>query len=163
MAERDRIDDLAAQWSRERPDLDFEVMATVARLLTVGALVGRRIDAWAAERGFDRGQGDVLLTLRRSGPPYRLSPSKLAESLLVSTGTMTNRLDRLEQRGLVRRLPNPDDRRALDIELTGEGRRLVDALVADHVANEEEMLSPLTQRERDQLVRITRKLLAHLS
>lgn len=104
----------------------------------------------------------MLFTLRRSGVPYRLSPSQLAESLLVTSGTMTNRLDRLEQRGLARRRANPRDRRGLDVELTEEGRRLVDDLVTEHVAHEQEMLAPLTERERDQLVRITRKLLAHL-
>lgn len=75
---------------------------------------------------------------------------------------MTNRLDRLEQRGRIRRLPNPNDRRALDIELTGEARELVDRLIGDHVANEQQMLEPLAQGERQQLVRITRKLLDHL-
>src|SRR5687768_12862524 len=98
MAERDRIDDLVAQWAVQRPDLDTDVMAVVGRLLAVGELIGRRLDRWAAEYGLDRGQGDVVFTLRRAGPPYRLSPSRLAASLLVTSGTMTHRLDRLEQR-----------------------------------------------------------------
>ena len=159
----DHLDALAAQWSTERPDLDVEVMATVGRLLAVGALIGRRLDAFAAQHDLDRGQGDVLFTLRRAGAPYRLSPTTLAESLLVTSGTMTNRLDRLEKRGLIRRLPNPNDRRALDIELTDEARELVDRLIGEHVANEQQMLEPLSESERKQLVRITRKLLAHLS
>jgi DNA-binding MarR family transcriptional regulator len=160
---RDRIDALIAQWSAERPDLDVEVMAVVGRLLAVGGLIGRHLDAAAAPYGLDRGQGDVLFTLRRAGAPYRLSPSALAESLLVTSGTMTPRLDRLEQRGLVRRVDNPRDRRGRDVELTDEGRRLTDELVARHVANEQAMLAPLSARERAALVRITRKLLAHLS
>lgn len=159
----DRLDQLAAQWAAERPDLDHEVMATVGRLLTLGTLIGRRLDATAAEHGLDRGQGDVLFTLRRAGAPYRLAPSQLTASLLVTSGTMTNRLDRLEQRGLVRRRPNPEDRRGLDVELTEEGRELVDRLVGEHVAGEQDMLAPLSATERAQLVRITRKLLAHLS
>lgn len=163
MDDPDRLDALAAQWADERPDLDVEVMATVGRLLAVGALIGRRLDAFAARHGLDRGQGDVLFTLRRAGRPYRLSPTALAESLLVSSGTMTNRLDRLEQRGLIRRLPNPADRRALDIELTETARELVDRLIGEHVANEQQILEPLSESERRQLVRITRKLLAHLS
>ncbi len=138
-------------------------MATVGRLLAVGTLIGRRLDAFAARHDLDRGQGDVLFTLRRAGPPYRLSPTTLAESLLVTSGTMTNRLDRLEKRGLIRRLPNPKDRRALDIELTDQARELVDRLIGEHVANEQQMLEPLSESERRQLVRITRKLLAHLS
>ena len=158
----DRIDVLAGQWAAERPDLDVETMALVARLLHVARLAGRRIDALAAEHGVNRGEGDVMFTLRRAGPPYRLSPSRLADSLLVATGTMTNRLDRLEERGLVRRIPNPEDRRSLDVELTAEGRRVVDRVVTLHVQNEQEMLVPLSDRERDQLARLTRKLLAHL-
>ncbi len=163
MPERDRIDELVAQWGRERPDLDTEVMAVVGRLLAVAELIGRRLESFASEHGLDRGQGDVLFTLRRAGAPYRLSPSRLVESLLVTSGTMTNRLDRLEQRGLIRRQPNPHDRRGMDVELTDEGLRLVDALVGEHVANEQEMLAPLSAREREQLVRVTRKLLSHLA
>jgi DNA-binding MarR family transcriptional regulator len=159
----DRIDELVAQWRSERPDLDVDVMAVVARLLAVGALVGRRLDEFAARHGLDRGQGDVLFTLRRAGAPYRLSPSRLAQSLLVTSGTMTNRLDRLEERGLVERVANPSDRRGLDVQLTTAGLRLADGLVAEHVANEQQMLEPLSERERADLVRITRKLLAHLA
>ena len=162
MADRDRIDDLVDQWSRERPDIDAGVMATVGRLLAVGLLVARRLDGFAAEHGLDRGQGDVVFTLRRSGKPYRLSPSQLADSLLVTSGTMTNRLDRLEERGLIERLPNPNDRRGLDVRLTARGVRLADDLVGEHVENEKQMLAPLNAREREQLERITRKLLAHL-
>ena len=162
MSAPDRVDRLVSQWKDERPDLDLETMAVVARLLHVARLAALRIDAFAAERGINRGEGDVLFTLRRAGAPYRLSPSQLAASLLVATGTMTNRLDGLEERGLIRRIPNPDDRRSLEVELTAEGRRLVDEAVTAHVANEQQMLEPLSDRERGQLARITRKLLAHL-
>ncbi len=158
----DRIDELVAQWRRERPDLDTAVMAEVGRLLVLARLIERRLDAGAAEFGVHRSEGDVLFTLRRAGPPYRLSPTALSGALLVSTGTMTNRLDRLEARGLVRRRPNPDDRRGLVIELTDAGRTLVDEAVEVHVAREEEMLAGLDARERAQLARLTRKLLAHL-
>jgi DNA-binding MarR family transcriptional regulator len=104
----------------------------------------------------------VLFTLRRAGSPFRLSPTKLAASLLITSGTMTNRLDRLETRGLIRRLPNPNDRRSLDVELTAEGKRLVDEAIGAHVANEREMLSVLNNRDRADLARITRKLIEHL-
>jgi len=159
----DRIDQLIGQWAEQRPDLETGVMAEVARLLLVARLMDQRIGALARGYGLAPGEGDVLLTLRRAGPPFRLSPSRMSESLLVTSGTMTNRLDRLEQRGLVRRSPNPDDRRGLDVELTPEARRLVDAALVEHVANENEMLAPLTTREREQLQRTLRKLLAHLS
>jgi DNA-binding MarR family transcriptional regulator len=115
-----------------------------------------------ASTGYKVGEADVLLTLRRSGDPYRLSPTALADSLLISTGAMTNRLDRLEARGLVKREPHPSDRRSLEIALTTKGRKLVDDVVAGHVENERRMLSPLNDEEREQLTRILRKLLAHL-
>ena len=161
--QQDRIDELVAQWSAERPDLDTDVMAIVARYLAVAALINRGLDEFAAEHGLDRGQGDVLLTLRRAGKPYRLSPSGLTDSLLVTSGTMTNRLDRLQAMGLVERRPNPHDRRGMDVQLTRRGLALTEKLVGRHVANEERMLEPLTAREREQLVQTTRKLFAHLS
>jgi DNA-binding MarR family transcriptional regulator len=163
MADRDKLDELIDQWRVERPDLEPEVMATVGRVLTVAALIDRRLGAAAAEHGLDRGQGDVLFSLRRSGKPYRLSPSELVASMLVTSGTMTNRLDRLEAKGLIERRPNPEDRRGMDVQLTAKGLRLVDGLITEHVANEEEMLSSLGARDRDQLDRILRKLLAGLS
>ncbi len=159
----DRIDELVAQWAGERPDLDVRVMAEVARLLTVARLLDEGLAATAAAHGLNRGEGDVLFTLRRAGPPYRLSPSRLAAAALVTTGTMTNRLDRLEARGLIRRLPNADDRRGLDVALTDEARRLVDDAVEQHLDNEEAMLAGLSRRERDELQRLLRKLLRHLS
>lgn len=163
MADRDRLDDLIEQWEVERPDLDSRVMATVGRVLTVAALIERRLGAAAGEHGLDLGQGDVLFTLRRSGKPYRLSPSELVASTLVTSGTMTNRLDRLEDRGLIERRPNPEDRRGMDVQLTPRGLRLVEKLITEHVANEEKMLASLGTRDRDQLDRILRKLLAGLS
>ena len=158
----DRLDALAGQWKAVRPDLDAAVMADVARVLHVARLMAGRLAARAAAVGLQTGEGDVLFTLFRAGPLHRLSPTALAASTLVATGTMTNRLDKLEARGLVRRLPNPDDRRGLAIELTKEGRDLVDRLVGEHVDDEREMLSALGDRERAQLAAIMRKLLAHL-
>lgn len=163
MDENDRIDALVGQWAGERPDLDLDTMALIARLGRAAQLVNGRIDQLAAEYGVHRGEGDVLFTLRRSGPPYRLSPTRLANALLVTTGTMTNRLDRLEKRGLIVRVPNPDDRRSLDVELTPEGKRQVDEAVTKHGANEQEMLAPLSKRDRADLDRVTRKLIAHLT
>jgi DNA-binding MarR family transcriptional regulator len=162
MSDPDRLDTLVAQWNAVRPDLEVGVMAEVARILLVARLIGGRLAAKAADFELQVGEADVLFTLFRAGPPHRLSPTRLADSTLVTTGTMTNRLDNLEQRDLVRRVPNPQDRRGLMVELTGEGRHLVDSLVGEHVAHEEQMLSALTGREREQLTRILRKLLEHL-
>lgn len=158
--DRDRIDELVEQWRGERPDLDLDTMATVARFLAVAQRWLAELETFAGQYGIDRGQGDVLFTLRRAGPPYRLSPSRLAQYTLVSSGTMTNRLDRLEALGLVERIANPEDRRGMDVALTAQGLALVDEAVTNHVANEQRMLAPLTAREREQLVRLTRKLLA---
>ena len=163
MPEHDKLDELIEQWRREKPDLDPGVMASVGRILAVAAQIDQRLSASAAENGLDRGQGDVLFTLRRSGAPYRLSPSELVSSLLVTSGTMTNRLDRLEARGLIERVANPEDRRGMNVQLTAKGRRLVDRAVPEHIAGEERMLSGLTKRDREQLDRIMRKLLAHLA
>ena len=163
MDDPDQLDALVAQWHAVRPDLDVGVMAEVARLLHLSRVIADRLTAKAAEHDLQVGEADVLFTLFRAGPPNRLSPTRLADSTLVTTGTMTNRLDKLEARGLVRRIPNPEDRRGLSIELTQAGHDLVDGLVAEHVANEEQMLSGLSGREREQLSKLTRKLLTHLT
>ena len=133
-------------------------MALVARLLTAAAVFDEAIGELAREYGVDRGQGDVLFTLRRAGRPYRLSPSALARATLVTSGTMTNRLDRLEQLGLVERVPHPVDRRGMDVQLTRRGVRLAEEAVTRHVAREEELLAPLSARDRAQLDRLLRKL-----
>jgi DNA-binding MarR family transcriptional regulator len=160
---RASIDELVGQWAEERPDLDLDAMATVARLLHLGALVSSELEARAAEYGVLVSEADILFTLRRAGPPYRLLPSKLSESLLVSSGTLTNRLDRLEAKGLVERQPNPDDRRSVEVALTDSGRRLADEAVTEHVENEKRMLSALSERERAALDRLTAKLIGHLA
>jgi DNA-binding MarR family transcriptional regulator len=159
MAERLPVDELVGQWRAERPDLDLDAMATVARLLLVGAAVQHELAERAAGYGVQVPEADILFTLRRSGPPYRLLPSKLSESLLVSSGTLTNRLDRLEAKGLVERRPNPDDRRSVEVALTERGRELADEAVTEHVENETRMLAPLTKAERRTLDELTSKLL----
>ncbi|MGZ5334051.1 MAG: MarR family winged helix-turn-helix transcriptional regulator [Solirubrobacterales bacterium] len=154
----DRVAALVEQWRAERPGLDLDTMRLAARVMLAGQTIDAGVSSLAREYGLTRGEGDVVFALRRSGPPYRLSPSRLAESLLVATGTMTNRLDRLEQKGLVERSPNPSDRRGFDVALTHRGRELADEAVVRHVANEAEMLAPLTKAERAELERLLRKL-----
>jgi DNA-binding MarR family transcriptional regulator len=161
--EHDRVDDLMDQWRAERPDLDPAPMATWGRIGRIYLLVTGEIDAVMAAHGLERGLFDVLATLRRSGPPHRLSPSALAAATLVTTGGMTARLDRLEREGLVERLPDPGDRRAVQVQLTDAGRERVDACLTEHVANEERLLTALSARDRAQLDRLARKLLAGLA
>ncbi|HEX6116383.1 MAG TPA: MarR family transcriptional regulator [Solirubrobacterales bacterium] len=163
MAQASSIDELVGQWRAERPDLDLDAMATVARLLHLGAAVRRELGALAAEYDVLVPEADILFTLRRSGPPYRLLPSELSEALLVSSGTLTNRLDRLESKGLVERHPNPDDRRSVEVALTEPGRRLADEAVTAHVENERRMLAALSPPERKALDELTSKLLAGLA
>jgi DNA-binding MarR family transcriptional regulator len=161
--ELDGVGRLVNQWADEMPDLDLQTMATVARLLNVATRIQGRLATFAAGYGLSIPEADVVFTLRRAGAPHRLSPSAIAEALLVPSGTMTNRLDRLEGQGLIERLPHPTDRRSMEVQLTDRGRELVDEAVTAHVANEQRMLAPLSERERATLDRLTSKLLRHLA
>jgi DNA-binding MarR family transcriptional regulator len=115
-----------------------------------------------AEAGLQPGEFDVLATLRRSGEPYMLSPTHLYETVMISSGGMTNRLDRLERAGLVERRPDPNDRRGKLIALTDAGKRVIDETIDRHVANEERILSVLTPAEQKKLNALLRKLIAGL-
>jgi DNA-binding MarR family transcriptional regulator len=159
----DEIQRLVEQWAPERPDLDLEAMATAARLLQLGRLLNEVVGELGAEHGLQPSEGDVLFTLRRSGSPYRLSPSAISDSLLVSSGTLTSRLDRLERKGLVKRVPHPRDRRSVEVELTPRALKLVDEVVTVHVRNEQRILATLSERERASLDRATSKLIARIA
>jgi DNA-binding MarR family transcriptional regulator len=163
MSESERVDELVAQWRAQRPDLDLDAMATVARILRLAGELRRRLDASAARYDVLVSEADVLFTLRRAGDPYRLLPSELSASLLVSSGTLTNRLDRLEGKGLIERRPNPDDRRSVEVGLTKRGLELTEEAVTEHVASEQRMLAGLSDRERQTLDRLTAKLLDHVA
>lgn len=156
----DPVDHLVAQWSRQRPDLAFDAMATIGRLGRLSVVAGRAIEAVFLEHGIGTGEFDVLAALRRAGDPFTLGPTALSRTLMLSPAGMTGRLDRLESAGLVERRPDPADRRASLVVLTRRGHELVDAAVADHVANEERILSVLSPTERTALDRALRKLLA---
>ena len=158
----DPIDALVGQWATQHPSLDTTTMARAARLLEVARVMERRIAAYAATAGVDLAEGDILFTLRRSGPPFRLTPSEISAALLVSSGTLTNRLDRLERKGFLRRIPHPTDRRSTTVELTPSAVEALDIAIFTHVENERQMLSTLSDREQQQLDRLLRKLLHHL-
>ena len=159
MPERDVVDELIAQWERERTDLDFSAMATIGRMGRVMALVGASIEDVFGRHGLTVADFDVLAALRRAGEPFVLRPTDISRQLMLSPAGMTNRLDRLAAAGLVDRSPDPDDRRSWLIQLSDEGRRRVDAAVADHVANEERLLEPLTAAQRKALDGALRTLL----
>ncbi len=158
----DHIEETITAWRRERPGLDLSGMAVVARFLRVAHRFEEAQDEFFSALGLKPGWLDVLAALRRAGDPYRLTPTRLSEEALISTAGMTNRLDRLEQAGLVARLPDPDDRRGILVELTAEGRELVDSAVDAHRGLSKRLLGSLEGGERDELDRLLRKLLQPL-
>lgn len=144
----DVIDELLAQWRRERPDLDVTPMGTIGRLNRFMILAGNEIEATLEQHGLSVADFDVLATLRRLGEPYVATPTLLTRSVMLSPSGMTARLDRLERIGYLERTGNPDDRRSFLVELTEAGRERVDAAVADHLATEARLLSALNDRQR---------------
>lgn len=153
------VDKILEQWQRERPDLDvspMEVMGCIPRLVKH---LDRSIQETVSEFGINPGDFDVLATLRRSGPPYQLSPTDLFNTLMVSSGTMTHRVDRLEQADLVKRIPEPRDRRGMLIQLTDRGFNTIEKAVEAHVANGHRLLSVLDEAERKILAQLLHKLL----
>ncbi len=156
---RDDVDVLVSAWQRERPDLDVAPLQVLSRVTRLAHHLDQaRRQAFAAHE-LDTWEFDVLAALRRAGAPYALSPGRLGTQTLVTSGTMTNRIDRLEARGLVQREPDPDDRRGVRVVLTPEGRSQVDAALQDLVAREHDLLSALDSREQDALATLLRSLL----
>jgi DNA-binding MarR family transcriptional regulator len=159
----DRADTAVEQWRRERPDLPSLPMALLGRLSEAAERVMRdHMNPLFAEAGLQPGEFDVLATLRRAGEPYMLSPTRLYEALMISSGGMTARLDRLERAGLTERHPDPSDRRGKLIALTAHGREIVDATLTKHVANEQKLLAALSQTEQEKLNQLLKKLIAAL-
>lgn len=158
----DAVDRIQAQWRRERPDLDPSPMGIFGRLSRITATARPAIDAVLARHELNSWSFDVLATLRRAGPPFRLSPGDLLASCMVTSGTMTHRIDQLEKAGLVLRRANPDDRRSVLIGLTEAGLSRVDAVVGEHLANEERLLAALDPAERRVLEGALRQFLAAL-
>ena len=159
----DRADVAIKQWAHERPDLPALPMAVLGRLSEAAERVMRdHFNPLFADAGLQPGEFDVLATLRRSGAPYMLSPTRLYEAAMISSGGMTNRIDRLERAGLIERRPDPNDRRGKLIALTATGRRVIDETITRHVANEQRLLSVLTTAEQEKLNALLRKLIAGL-
>jgi DNA-binding MarR family transcriptional regulator len=157
LADEDIVDQLLRDWARERPDLDVSAMAVVGRLLHLGGLLQARAGERLREHGIGYTELDVLATLRRSGAPYRLSPTALRKSVLLTSGAMTACLNRLEQRGLISRTPDEADRRSLVAMLTDRGVQLIDQAVASHFSAAERTVSGLDRNERAELAHLLRK------
>jgi DNA-binding MarR family transcriptional regulator len=158
---RDHVDQVRAAWAREWPDLDTSPIDVIARTGRLARYFDNALDRVFASYGLRREQWDVLASLRRAGPPYRASPTDLYQGLMRTSGAMSHRLRRLESAGLIRRVPAADDARSLLVELTEEGHRLVDEIAPRHVANERQLLGPLTDSERQVLADLLAKLLVH--
>jgi DNA-binding MarR family transcriptional regulator len=159
---RDEVDDLVAAWLAERPDLDVGPLQVLSRVSRLARHTDRARRAAFAAHGLEPWSFDVLAALRRQGPPYQLSPGGLLHTTLVSSGTMTNRIDRLEQAGLVRRDPDPQDKRGVLVTLTAAGQQRVDAALADLLQAERSLLAALPAESRGVLAGLLRILLAPL-
>jgi len=154
----DHVEQRRRQWSRELPDVDTVGMAVLGRLRWITLQVRPAIEAVFARHGLDSGEFDVVATLLRCGPPYRLRPTELFKSLMISSGGLTDRLARLEAAGLVRRIASDADARSLLVELTTSGRKRAEAAFREDMALEKQLLNGLTSDERAVLGRLLAKL-----
>ncbi|QEI05391.1 MarR family transcriptional regulator [Pigmentiphaga aceris] len=141
---RDAVDLILEQWQRERPDLDASPMGPIGRIKRCAALLDQRLESGFAQFDLSMWEFDMLATLRRAGAPHCLSPTALFSTLMVTSGTMTHRLKRLEMRGLIARVSNEQDARSLLVQLTDAGLVLIDRAVEAHVENEHNLLSSLS-------------------
>lgn len=157
---RDDVDALVASWRAERPDLDVEPLQVLSRVSRLARHLDRARRFAFARHGLQIWGFDVLSALRRQGPPYQLTPGTLLRATLVTSGTMTNRIDRLAAAGLVSRQPDPQDKRGVLVTLTAAGRAAADAALADLLLSERELLAGLSAAQRRELANLLRILLA---
>ncbi|MEO1063806.1 MAG: MarR family transcriptional regulator [Actinomycetota bacterium] len=154
----DHVDHIIEQWARERPDVDVSAIAVIGRISRIEQRLQPLLSRVFARHGLAWWEYDVLAALRRTGPPFELTAGQLWSSLMLTSGAITNRLDRLEGRGLVERLRDPEDARRVLARLTDAGRATIDDALVDHAANETHLLASLSDRDRATLVRLLRKL-----
>lgn len=159
MPTTDLVDLVISQWSTECPTQDFAAMAVITRIFRLNAFATRNVNRSFRRHNLHQGEFDVLATLYRTGAPHAMNPQKLVDALLLTSGAMTNRLDRLEQAGLLVRNPNPDDRRGIIVSLTAEGLRVIKLVLKDYLKDLGELLDPLSATERKQLAGLLKKLL----
>ncbi|MFD1828489.1 MULTISPECIES: MarR family winged helix-turn-helix transcriptional regulator [Streptomyces] len=157
---QDEVDRLVAAWRRERPDLDVGPLEVLSRVSRLARHLDRARRIAFAEHGLEPWEFDVLTALRRAGTPYQLSPGQLLTQTLVTSGTMTNRIDRLAKKGLVERLPDPSDRRGVLVRLTESGRDHADRALAGLLEQERAILARLSPDRRDELAGLLRQLTA---
>jgi DNA-binding MarR family transcriptional regulator len=155
---QDEVDRLVEAWERERPDLDVAPLQVLSRITRLARHLDRARGAAFSAHNLEAWEFDVLAALRRAGSPYVLSPGRLLDRTLVTSGTMTNRIDRLQASGLVERLPDPADRRGVHVRLTPVGKDRVDGALADLLEHERRILEILTPAQRDRLADLLRTL-----
>ncbi|MDK9779062.1 MULTISPECIES: MarR family winged helix-turn-helix transcriptional regulator [unclassified Vibrio] len=155
----DAIDRVVTQWAKEKPDLDTEPMAIMGRLMRIAKHMENHVAEVHKRYDLKMGEFDVLATLRRSGEPYRLTPSELISSMMLTSGAMTNRLDKLEKKGLIDREHSKEDRRSVAVQLTSKGFELIDALIEQHLQAQHELMGSLTSDERGQVNQALKLLL----
>jgi DNA-binding MarR family transcriptional regulator len=156
------VDDILSQWQQARPDLDPTPIALFGIIARVHLISKPRINRTLREFGLTREMFDVLATLRRSGPPYRLTPTQLSRSLVLTGPGMTNRLDRLEEAGLVLRTPDSRDRRSVHISLTSEGFKLIEEVTPQLADNERHLITAFDPDKARQLISLLEELAAHM-
>lgn len=154
----DHVDEIIAQWNRERPEVDVSGMAVIGRLTRLERVIRPRLNTVFARHDLESWEFDVLATLLRNGEPHQLTPGQLLESMMITSGAMTNRIDRLEERGFVKRVSSPTDGRQVLVTLTRKGTKKLDVVLLDHAANELDILSALDPDQRAQLVELLRVL-----
>jgi DNA-binding MarR family transcriptional regulator len=152
----DIIDTIIDDWKRELPDLDPSGMAIAGRIVVAAAMIQRGVDRVLERSGLSQWAFDVLATLRRKGEPYQLSPTELAHSTMLSSAAMVNRLDRLESRGLIKRLPNPVDRRGIIVQLTSLGKSSIEQALPERFAEAQRIAAILSVTEQKELGRLLR-------
>ena len=157
---RDEVDRLVEAWQRERADLDLGPMEVLSRVTRLGHHLDRARRQAFTEHAIESWEFDVLAALRRAGAPYELSPGRLLKETLVTSGTMTNRVDRLAARGLVERRPDPHDRRGVLVRLTPAGRRTVDGALEGLLRRERDLLAGLDATDQKRLAGLLRSLVA---
>jgi len=155
----DKIDKIITQWHKERPDLDVTSMALIGRFKRISQYLTQEMTNTFSKHGLNLANFDVLATLRRSGPSYALSPNDLIGSTMVTSGTMTNRIDQLVKAGLVERIKNPDDGRSVIVSLTRAGFDVIDSALTAHVDTQTMLTSGLSQDEQKQLNALLKKFL----
>ena len=159
---RDGVDAIIEQWGQERPDLDHSPIGIVGRISRLAREIEARLEPVYKAHGLEPGWHDVIATLRRTGPDHRMRVSDFSGHLMLTSSGITKRLDKLEHAGLIRRDPDPGDRRGTLITLTPAGRELIDDLTAAHLANERRILDALSEPEQRELADLLRKLVLGL-